>query len=61
MQAYTVHRDSDIFGTDCEAWRPERWLSENTPADQLKAMQKALLPFSQGEENGIPWSKSIPH
>jgi len=43
VPSYTIHRDTDIWGDDVEAYRPERWF-ERDAAD----IQKTFNPFSVG-------------
>lgn len=43
MSAWTVHRDKETFGEDCEDWRPERWLCE---PKQKRRMENALMTVS---------------
>jgi hypothetical protein len=46
-QAYTMHRLKDVFGSDADDWRPERWLVEDQ--SEIKKMDKHMMPFGQGE------------
>lgn len=46
MNAWVVHRDPEIFGSDADAWRPERWLEGDEA--RLKRMDAALLTFGAG-------------
>jgi cytochrome P450 len=48
MQAYDIHRNSDVF-PDPEAFEPERWLPENETSD----MKTCFLPFSSGPRNCV--------
>lgn len=43
VPTFTIHRDESIWGSDPEAFRPERWFEQ----DQ-KAIQKTFNPFSFG-------------
>ncbi|KAH9937982.1 cytochrome P450 monooxygenase pc-bph [Amylocystis lapponica] len=43
VQAYTVHRDPDVWGVDAEDFRPERWLEGDA-----KELHKAFSPYSLG-------------
>ena len=52
MHAWVIHRDQKIFGRDAEAFRPERWLSEDMPT--LKSMDQNLLTV------WTYWSRSYP-
>lgn len=45
-QPYSVHRDPEIFGYDCDIWRPERWMTNDT--ERTKRMHAAMMPFSKG-------------
>lgn len=47
MSSYVVHRNEKIF-PDPEAYRPERWLGEDS-----KDLQAAFLPFSTGARGCI--------
>lgn len=43
VPSYTIHRNTDVWGDDVEAFRPERWFEQ----DQA-AIQKTFNPFSFG-------------
>lgn len=40
MNAWVVHRDQEIFGSDADTWRPERWLDGDEA--RIKRMDAAL-------------------
>ena len=42
-----VHQDRECFGEDAHAFRPERWLNEDT--DKVIAMERASLGFGSGK------------
>lgn len=46
MNAWVVHRDPDVFGTDADAWRPERWLEGDEA--HIKRMDSSLMTFGAG-------------
>ncbi|KAL4935106.1 hypothetical protein BDV06DRAFT_217668 [Aspergillus oleicola] len=49
--AWTVHRDRNIFGSDAEEFVPERWLPRgNEPGDveRLRKMENAFFSFGAG-------------
>lgn len=46
VNAWVLHRDTDIFGLDVDTFRPERWL-EGVP-DSLKRMERTLFHFGSG-------------
>ncbi|KAL4961348.1 cytochrome P450 [Aspergillus stella-maris] len=46
INAWLLHRDPDIF-PDPEAWKPERWLTED--AEHLSRMNKAFFAFGAGQ------------
>lgn len=47
MSAWNVYRYNPIYGSDCEIYRPERWLDSNS--EKLAAMEKEHeLVFSYG-------------
>ncbi|KAF7369570.1 Cytochrome P450 monooxygenase [Mycena venus] len=41
---YTLHRDPDIWGSDPDVYRPDRWFN----VEKVTAMHKAFNPFSSG-------------
>lgn len=43
VPTYTIHRDKEIWGEDCEAFRPERWFEQDK-----NGIQKTFNPFSFG-------------
>lgn len=43
MSAWVVHRNQDVFGHDCDKWRPERWLCEK---EERRRMENSLLTVS---------------
>ncbi|EMD32543.1 hypothetical protein CERSUDRAFT_118598 [Gelatoporia subvermispora B] len=46
VPAYSAHRDEQVWGLDCEEFRPERWLEADR--EQQELMKKAFIPFSVG-------------
>ncbi|KAJ7609928.1 cytochrome P450 monooxygenase [Roridomyces roridus] len=44
VPSYTIHRDSDVWGTDPEVYRPERWFEQ----DKVGGMQRTFNPYSVG-------------
>lgn len=44
VPSFTIHRDPGVWGTDVEAFRPERWFEE----DKKDAIQRTFNPFSVG-------------
>ena len=62
MNAWVVHGDTNIFGPDAEAFRPERWLqSADESVEEYEARKKAMkdadLTFGAG--NRICLGKNI--
>ena len=49
VPTYTIHRDTDVWGEDAEAFRPERWFEQDKAA-----MQKTFNPFSFGPRWVVP-------
>lgn len=45
---WALHRDADIYGPDCEKFRPERWLEKFTASDKAKLMEECLGSFGFG-------------
>lgn len=46
MNPFVVQRDTDLFGADAKAFRPERWLEADK--EQLRKMNTAMLSFGAG-------------
>lgn len=46
MNAWVVHRNSDIFGHSVDTFRPERWLEAD--AEQLSRMDANSMQFGLG-------------
>ena len=44
MSAPVVHHDRSVFGSDTDAFRPERWLEASS--EQVKAMDRSFLAVS---------------
>ena len=44
MSAYVVHHDPNVFGEDCDSFRPERWL--DTGEENRRKMESSLLTVS---------------
>lgn len=40
MNAWVVHRDQNVFGTDADIFRPERWLG---PREEVLVMDRNLF------------------
>ena len=49
--AWTVHRDKDLYGADADAFRPERWL-DSTP-EQVRKMDSLLFTFGTGSRSCV--------
>jgi cytochrome P450 len=45
-QAFSLHRNEDVYGKDVNKFLPERWETENEA--QLRAMKDAWIPFGHG-------------
>ncbi|KAH9914221.1 cytochrome P450 [Fomitopsis serialis] len=48
VPTYTVHRNEDVWGSDADVFRPERWLERDK-----NELQKAFNPFSFGPRGCI--------
>lgn len=44
INAWVVHRDQKLYGTDADLWRPGRWIEATE--DQRKEMERALFAVS---------------
>ncbi|RYP31585.1 hypothetical protein DL767_005694 [Monosporascus sp. MG133] len=49
MSPYVVHHDPEVFGEDCDQWKPERWL--DVSQEQRRRMENALLTFGAGHRS----------
>lgn len=49
--AWVIHRRPEVFGEDCDHFRPERWL-EASP-EQLKMMKSSMFQFGAGARTCI--------
>ncbi|KAI1083675.1 cytochrome P450 oxidoreductase [Whalleya microplaca] len=47
VNPWVLQRDPNVY-TNPDQFYPDRWLPENTPDDQLKAMNRSFIPFGQG-------------
>ena len=44
VNAWVVHKDKEVYGTDAALWRPGRWIE--TSSDKRKEMERALFAVS---------------
>lgn len=44
--AWTVHRDQDVYGDDADLWAPERWLDSNE--ETVKVLERYNFAFGAG-------------
>ncbi|KAJ5990155.1 cytochrome P450 [Penicillium canescens] len=51
MNPWVIHRDTTIYGTDAEKFRPERWIDSSE--EQLKLMGRYFMAFGQGARTCI--------
>lgn len=55
--AWVMHRNKDVFGEDVEAFRPERWLAQDSKdgseEQRIKAMNGMMLQFGMGSRTCI--------
>ncbi|KIW94689.1 uncharacterized protein Z519_04666 [Cladophialophora bantiana CBS 173.52] len=49
--AWTVHRDKDIYGEDADLWIPERWLDNNE--EKVKILERYNFAFGAGSRTCI--------
>ena len=42
VNAWVVHRNKDIYGSDAEQFRPERWLDADE--EHVKVMDRTFIP-----------------
>ena len=58
-QAWTLHREGNVFGEDVESWRPDRWLNCSLGSERRKEMYRWFWAFGSesrkciGEELGL--------
>lgn len=50
--AFAIHRSEEYFREPLQ-FKPERWLPEHTPADEIAQAKKAFCPFSLGNRGCI--------
>jgi hypothetical protein len=46
INATTIHRNKDVYGSDADVFRPSRWTEEAKSGD-LKEMERSLLTVSK--------------
>ncbi|KAL5379726.1 hypothetical protein PMIN03_012227 [Paraphaeosphaeria minitans] len=51
INTWVAHYDADIWGSDVEVFRPQRWLDAD--AEQLKVMEAHYIPFGLGSRTCI--------
>lgn len=51
INSWVAHRNVDVWGTDADKFRPERWI-ESTE-EQLKCMNAMFMPFGMGSRTCI--------
>lgn len=44
VNAWVVHRDQEVYGTDAADWRPGRWIE--AASEQRKVMERTLFAVS---------------
>ena len=49
--AWVIHRRAEVFGEDCDQFRPERWLDAGP--EQLKLMKSSMFQFGSGARTCI--------
>ena len=49
--AWTVHRDKDLYGSDADVFRPERWL--DSTSEHVRKMESLLFAFGAGSRSCI--------
>jgi cytochrome P450 len=49
MNPAVIDYDKDVFGSDLDVFRPERWLNK----EQAPAMEKAMITFGAGTRTCI--------
>jgi cytochrome P450 len=49
--AWTVHRDKALYGSDADVFRPERWL--DSPPEQVRQMENLSFTFGYGSRGCI--------
>ena len=53
VNSWVIHRNKDVFGTDVDVFRPERWI-EGSP-EQIAEMTRNMLAVSSRQ----PWHRSL--
>lgn len=58
INAWVAHRNKEVYGSDADEFRPERWLEAETEAelgnkDMLRQMDTYYLPFGAGSRSCI--------
>lgn len=48
INSWVAHHNADVFGPDPDAFRPERWMPEETSDEDLASMEKYYIPFGGG-------------
>ena len=57
---YAMHRRKDLYGSDAEAFRPERWDLNEDNEVSLKNIGWGYLPFNGGPRVCLGRKQSIP-
>ncbi|KJX92942.1 hypothetical protein TI39_contig4512g00004 [Zymoseptoria brevis] len=55
VSAAAVNRSVDVFGSDADAWRPQRWMEQNAEggADLSSTLESSLMTFGRGSRGCI--------
>lgn len=56
--AWALHRNAEIYGSDCDEFRPERWLDQNDP-NKLRMMEECYGSFGFGSRTCLGKSLAL--
>lgn len=59
LNPYIIQRQEEVFGKDPNEFKPERWLVENSSAEQIREMDRSMMIFGSGTRTCIGKNVSL--